>query len=412
MTNLLRINLSKVSVVIAFYMFILIGAGFWYGFEKSFIQDLYNISIAPSVLITDFFVVGSVGISLVNAGLVGLSGIVITKLCQVNIRGPVIAAVFTMAGFSFLGKTIINIWPIILGVFLYSKYMKDTFTHYLLNALFGTALAPIVTSTAVALELGIIGGILTGIIAGFLVPPLAGHLLSAHQGLNLYNIGFTAGFIGTLFTGIFRGFGYDKELVLIWGEGYTSTVLPFFLVYIASMTLVGLIYSRGSFSSFFKIHKMSGALVSDFVEQRGFGATFINMGAVGIWGIIYLLLIGAEINGPSLAGIFTMIGFGAFGKHSKNILPIMLGAYISLLLFKWHPTEPGPVLGVLFGTTLSPISGTYGPLLGIITGGLHISMVMNVGYLHGGLNLYNNGFAGGIVATIMAGLIKNLERGD
>lgn len=390
-------------------MLILIIAGFIYGFEESFIIDLFNIISAPSVLITDFFVVGSIGISLINAGLVGLSGLIITKLSKITIKGPVIAAIFTMVGFSFMGKTIVNIWPIIIGVYLYSWYIKDIFAHYLLSALFGTALAPLVTSTAVALDFGIIGGVVVGILAGFMVPPLAGHLLNTHQGLNLYNIGFTAGFIGTLFTGIFRGFGFTKELELIWGSGFNFLISPFIIIYIISMVALGLYLSRGKLASFIAIHKKPGALVTDFVEEDGLGPAFINMGVVGLLGIIYVFLIGGEVNGPSLAGIFTMLGFGAFGKHSKNIVPIMLGAYISLFLFKWHPTEPGPVLAVLFGTTLAPISGTYGPILGIITGFIHMSMVMNVGYLHAGVNLYNNGFAGGLVATIMAGLTSNLS---
>jgi hypothetical protein len=37
---------------------------------------------------------------------------------------------------------------------------------------------------------------------------------------------------------------------------------------------------------------------------------------------------------------------------------------------------------------------------------------MNVGYLHGGVNLYNNGFAGGIVASIFVPVIDAFKKGD
>jgi hypothetical protein len=63
-------------------------------------------------------------------------------------------------------------------------------------------------------------------------------------------------------------------------------------------------------------------------------------------------------------------------------------------------------LAALFGTTLAPISGDNGPKPGVIAGVLHMAMVMNVGYLHAGMNLYNNGFSGGFVA---AGLIPVFE---
>ncbi|WVU09929.1 DUF1576 domain-containing protein [Natranaerobius thermophilus JW/NM-WN-LF] len=383
--------------------------GFIVGFEHSLLVDLYEIVKAPSVLITDYFVVGGLGAAMVNAGLVGLIGILLTKVSKVKVKGPIIAAIFTMAGFSFLGKNIINIWPVFLGVYLYSLTQKEGLNNYILNALFGTALAPLVSSISITSDLGVTGGIIGGVIAGFIVPPLAGHLLATHQGLNLYNIGFTAGFIGTLFTGIFRGIGNAKELVTYWGEGYNDIVFPFLMVYLGSMIILGLFLTRGKLKNYIEIHELSGALVTDTVTHKGLGSSLINMGVVGFLGMSYVLLIGGELNGGALTGIFTIVGFGAFGKHIKNMLPLMLGAYLSLYLFQWNPTEPGPVLGVLFATTLAPISGTLGPLLGMLAGFLHMSMVMNTGYLHGGLNLYNNGFAGGIVATMMIGVIKNYQ---
>ena len=55
----------------------------------------------------------------------------------------------------------------------------------------------------------------------------------------------------------------------------------------------------------------------------------------------------------------------------------------------------------LFGTALAPISGVFGPVAGIIAGWLHLAVVQNVGLVHGGLNLYNNGFSAGIVAGFL-----------
>jgi hypothetical protein len=37
-------------------------------------------------------------------------------------------------------------------------------------------------------------------------------------------------------------------------------------------------------------------------------------------------------------------------------------------------------------------------------------MVMNTGYLHGGLNLYNNGLAGGLVAIILVPIIEAFRK--
>ncbi len=390
-------------------MLVLIVAGFGFGFEESLLADLGRIVGIPGVLITDYFLVGSLGASLVNAGLVGLAGLAITVISKVPIRGYIIAAVFTMAGFAFMGKTIANIWPVFLGVWIYAIVQRDTFNQYILNALFGTALAPLASSVAIQLDLGIGGALVLGTAAGFLVPPLAGHFLATHQGLNLYNIGFTCGFIATLFAGVFRGFAMPMDLANIWGTGFNPRVTAPLLLYASSMLVLGILFSGGKLRGFLRIYRMPGALVSDFVSEGGLGATLLNMGLIGLAGIAYVLAVGGELNGPTICGIFTMVGFAAFGKHLRNSLPIMAGAFLSLYLFQWEAAEAGPLLAVLFGTTLAPVSGTFGALTGLIAGFLHMSMVMNVGFLHGGMNLYNNGFAGGLVATLMVGVLKQFN---
>ena len=54
-------------------------------------------------------------------------------------------------------------------------------------------------------QAGVAAGGLAGVAAGFIISPLAAHLLRNHQGLNLYNLGFTAGMVGMLFASMLRG---------------------------------------------------------------------------------------------------------------------------------------------------------------------------------------------------------------
>ena len=44
--------------------------------------------------------------------------------------------------------------------------------------------------------------------------------------------------------------------------------------------------------------------------------------------------------------------------------------------------------------------------MGMVAGGLHLTVVSNTSYLHGGINLYNNGFAGGFVTALMIPLLE------
>jgi hypothetical protein len=71
----------------------------------------------------------------------------------------------------------------------------------------------------------------------------------------------------------------------------------------------------------------------------------------------------------------------------------------------WQPSQPGPLLAALFSTTLAPLSASFGPLLGIVAGVVHLMLVMRTAAWFGGVNLYNNGFAGGLTATLLVAII-------
>src|SRR5699024_10482649 len=110
-------------------------------------------------------------------------------------------------------------------------------------------------------------------------------------------------------------------------------------------------------------------------------------------------------NGTTIGGLLTMIGFAAFGKNPKNSYPLMLGVYLGTVFSIYEANDSGPLLAGLFVTTLAPLAGRFGPIIGILVGIAHLSAVMYTGALHGGLNLYNNGFTGGLVATIFVGIL-------
>ena len=76
----------------------------------------------------------------------------------------------------------------------------------------------------------------------------------------------------------------------------------------------------------------------------------------------------------------------------------------------YHDSQSTLVLiSALFGTTLAPLAGRYGTAAGILAGAMHLTLVMNIGYLHGGVNLYNNGFSGGLVAAILVPILEALH---
>jgi len=154
-----------------------------------------------------------------------------------------------------------------------------------------------------------------------------------------------------------------------------------------------------------------GQAPSDFIAMAGFGPTLANMGLTGFVGTIYVLAIGGDLNGPVIGAILTIVGFSAYGKHPRNIVPIMLGVFIGSLVKPWAAADPSATLAALFGTTLAPIAGRFGWQWGLVAGFVHSSAAMSVGPLHAGLNLYNNGFAAGIVASVLVPVILAVRAG-
>ncbi|HDQ14008.1 MAG TPA: DUF1576 domain-containing protein, partial [Sediminispirochaeta sp.] len=60
----------------------------------------------------------------------------------------------------------------------------------------------------------------------------------------------------------------------------------------------------------------------------------------------------------------------------------------------------------LFGTTLAPLAGEFGVIVGFVAGFTHLLMVERTAAWHGGFDLYNNGFAGGLTATFFLAIIE------
>jgi len=378
------------------------------------LKGLHTIINEPDILITDYIAIGGIGATFVNSGMLTLISILILHRLKININGISVAAVFLMSSFALFGKNLFNVWLIIIGVFIYSKVQKEKFSKFIYIALFGTSMAPTITELMFFIDqpllIRIALGIIIGLSIGFVLPPLSSFMLKVHQGYDLYNIGFTAGLIGTIYVSLFKSYGFVPKSNIIWSTGNNTVLMPFLFLVFSSMIISGFYMNGKSFRSLKKVYSYSGRLLCDFVTLEGFGITLVNMGLNGFMGMAYVLLIGAEFNGPTIGGILTIVGFGAFGKHLRNITPIFLGVFLGSLTKIWSISDPPIVLAALFGTALAPIAGEFGWQYGVLASFINSSVVLNVGVLHGGMNLYNTGFSAGIVATTMIPIIQAFRK--
>ncbi len=383
---------------------------------RNIVNGLYSILTQPDTLITDYIGLGGMGAAFINSGLLTLIFIFLLYKLKININGVSIASLFLIEGFALFGKNLLNVWFIVIGVYLYSKVQRDKFSKYIYIALFGTAMAPmtseIMFNTSLVGVVRIPLGIVVGVVIGFILPPLSTYLLRVHQGFNLYNIGFTAGMIGTVFVSIFKSYGFLPNPRFIWTTGNDRILGIYLIIMFISMIGIGYYIDKDAFKKLKDIFKYPGRLVADFVMLEGFGPTLVNMGLNGIIALAYLMLIKGDLNGPTIGGIFTIVGFGALGKHAKNIFPIFIGVFLGSITKIWMINDPAIQLAALFGTALAPIAGEFGWFYGIVAAFIHSSVVLNVGVLHGGLNLYNNGFAAGIVAAIIVPIIEAFRKDE
>ncbi len=174
-----------------------VGIGFYYNsFRLSGIREIFDSS---GKLTTDFIANSGIGATLINMGLVGLMLSSYVLLVGGQLNGPVIGAILSAVGFSAFGCHLKNSFPILVGIFiasLFGTFHEITSTGMLVAAVFGTGLAPIS---------GFYGSFY-GVIAGVLHIALVHNVSTLHGGLNLYNSGFSTGFVAGILVPILDNF--------------------------------------------------------------------------------------------------------------------------------------------------------------------------------------------------------------
>lgn len=401
--------------VLAAFGILMIVAAFIIEPARDVFAGLNTIISVNDVLITDYMEIASPAASLANAGLVTLISILILYFSRDPVNGFTICTVGLMCAFSFFGKNALNMWPILGGTWLYARYRGEPFKKYVSVGLLSTTLGPIVSFIAVSdmhIGLRIVGTLLVGVFIGFVVPPLASYTFTIQNGMNLYNVGFATGLLAMVIVAVMISFGADISPVLYWKTGINLPVSVCFISVCVILVLCGS-HFNGSWRSYFRLLKTTGRAPSDYLRMFGTGPVLINTGINGLASLAFLYIIGGDLNGPTLGGLITIMCFSAFGKHLFNISPVMLGVVLGGLIKQWDPSMPQAQLALLFCTTLAPISGYFGWEYGILAGFLHSSVALRAGMTVEGLNLYNNGFSGGLIAItlypVVMGAAKRLK---
>lgn len=152
----------------------------------------------PGRAVADFVLMDGAGATLMNMGLVGAASLTYILLVGGDLSGPVVGAILTAFGFSAFGAHLKNYLPVLAGVYLSTLVTQfDARTPGLqLASAFAVGLAPI------AGQFGIAAGVAAGMLHAFLVMCTAG----LYGGLNLYNNGFSAGWVAIFMVPMLESF--------------------------------------------------------------------------------------------------------------------------------------------------------------------------------------------------------------
>lgn len=219
------------------------------------IKGFFDIQFNKSILLTDYIIVGGIGATLLNSGILMLINYYLIKLLKLKMTGLIFAGILTIGGFAFFGKNILNISIVFIGIYLYAQYKHISIKSIIIIFLFSTGIAPI--SSLFIFGLGI---------------PL------------LYSIPLG------LFVGILSGFS---------------------IVFM----LVGLMLNDFKMENYKKILSKSGRAITDFTREDSYGITLINIGLTSFLVITIIIVLNIKISGPIMGAIMVVMGFSAFGKH-------------------------------------------------------------------------------------------------
>lgn len=410
------------------------------------IKNFLLILTSPCKLVTDYFALGGIAATFLNASLCGFACNLMMRISCKNICASTIAGYFLVIAHCFFGLNLFNMWPTILGVFIFCKVTKRSFGENLNIAMVSTALGPFISDfTFRYFEgegfslghahfsfIGFIVAIIFGILSGFLVPALIPGTSAMHRGYNLYKAGLAIGIMGIfVYSFMYPTLGVESPEPIVGnnpnydpysGKHYLMIYL-FFILFFGITLLWGYLLNGKSFKGYGHLVRSTGYGV-DFVDKFGAPVCLINLAVYGLCVFVYIGLLslvsyllpaipdGSGLSGATVGVIFGALTFSFDGQHPRNVWPIGLGY---LLLFglvclictiegepiPWSISSQTYINAFAFATGLCPFAGKYGWKIGAVAGFASAMICCITASVHGGFVLYNGGFTAGLTALIL-----------
>lgn len=440
----INITIRRLSAFISFDLFAAgIVAAICYGESAAdVLHSWIKILTSPSPLVTDYFCLGSLSASLLNAAACGGScALMLALLRGGKYRPSVWAGYFLVIAHCFYGLNFVNMWPPLLGFAVCCKINGLRLRDNLDRAMFITSFAPFFSELLfrypMPIEiywtvfgwqvnpLSLLAVFALSIFVGLTLPPMLPGAAKLHRGYNLYNGGLATGLLGLLiYAFLFKTLGIPAQ-----GPVYTEnpaydavgrSYMLFGTVFYTLLSLAAIVYGwflNGKTFRGYRALLHDSGYQSNFLRDYGEGLVWINLGLyclmmLAYFDLVILLTDGAGFTGATFGIILAAMTFAAGGQHPGNVWPILLGYALlsaavtlgSLMIgqpIPWTLSTQGYMNGLAFATGLCPFTGKFGWKVGVVAGMLSAIMCTTTSAMHGGFVLYNGGLTAGISALIL-----------
>ncbi|MBO0410839.1 DUF1576 domain-containing protein [Enterococcus hulanensis] len=366
-------------------------AAFFLASPEKLISGMEQIVRSPSNLITDYVHIAGVGAAFLNSGLVTLSSLFLLRKHKHHFCSLTVSVIMMLSGFSFFGKNIVNSAPIILGCLIYLRIHHSGRQDLLVMGLLSTCLSPIVSTIYCAPDHSAISNKFIALVAGLLIGhtilPIFEFLKVHTKELNLYNMGFSAGFIGVIGNLTTRNILAIKIVPHALSFEHHHALLIFLAALFTLPFLVFLYFYKKNIDR-------SKHLFLDLKKIARFSL-------YGYLAVIFTLLLKVPLSGILVGAILTFAGFSMYNFKFRYFFFPALGVFLTALLLYRDAATTNNIVIILFASTLSPMTRKYGLVTGTLSGALFSLITRNTQYLTAGINLYNCGFAGGITVLLM-----------
>ena len=440
-------NLSEENFLRLFFVFVSLAfmvAAVILPDRRDMFAGLWNIMSGPCKISTNYFAMGGFSGTFLNMGLVGL---ICTGLCCLPGSKPnnvTTLGVLLTIGFGSWGINPLNMIPTVLGVCLFCLVKKEKLGAMSNAMLYSTGIAPLISELLFRYPgveyvgfnpLGLVLALVVGVIIGFFLPAGLAHAPNIHKGYDHYSaavpIGMTAFFLRTVLYNVMLGkkigdLGALSTLAAPEAEFFYACNI--FCIALFALCIVFALLMGCKPRDYWNLMKDSGHGVS-FSNKYGKAPFLMNVGVFGLMIVAYYNLaafldagaarVSTVWTGMTFGIVFCMLATCNSGSHPGNVWPILVGYYITSIMFGWFFGKLGGetygltigsqsiLIGLCYANGLSPITGKYGIGCGMLAGGIHYLLVTAVPDMHGGFCLYNGGFTAALICLMF---VPQLEK--